>query len=158
MRFKMRQVSNIAFAESIRPAPLTSVGTPAVEAPAAAERPVPDAQPVVAPVTSAVPPVVTPAVTPVEIEPAVQPVATDVVAPAVPDLSSTLASFFDALSAFLQSVGEGFQAEMGSGSFTYHYSESFKLNLLKAVVNTVAPEESTDAAANAESVLDEISA
>jgi hypothetical protein len=29
---------------------------------------------------------------------------------------------------------------------------------LKAVVNTVAPEESTDAAAKAESVIDEISA
>ena len=158
MRFKMRQVSNIAFAESVRPAPLTSVGTPAVAAPVSAERPAPETQPVVAPVTSAVPPVVTPAVTPVELEPAVQPVETDVVAPAAPDLSSTLASFFDALSAFLQSVGEGFQAEMGSGSFTYHYSESFKLDLLRAVVNTVAPEASTDAAATAEMLIDSVSA
>ncbi|MGB5491099.1 MAG: hypothetical protein WBM76_09770, partial [Woeseiaceae bacterium] len=89
MRFKMRQVSNIAFAESVRPAPLTSVSTPAVAAPVAAERPVPDAQPVVAPVTRAVPPVVTPAITPVALEPAAQPVETDAVAPAMPDLSST---------------------------------------------------------------------
>ena len=161
MRFRMRQVSNIAFAESVRPAPLASVGTPVVLPPEVREQPVPGGPPVVdaKPVTSAPPS----AAAPVAVEPAGGPVKTvpfetNPVEPAAPDLSSTLAGFFDALSAFLQSVGEGFQAEKGSGSFTYHYSESFKLNLLKAVINTVAPGDSTDAAANAESVIDEVSA
>jgi hypothetical protein len=74
------------------------------------------------------------------------------------ELSSALESFFDSLSAFLQSVGEGFEGEKSSGSFTWHYSESFKLNLLRAVVNTVAPEASTDAAATAEMLIDSVSA
>ncbi len=155
MRFKMRQVSNVAYTQSIRPAAPTPVEAPAVQAPAAADRPVLEARPFEGtPVTTAVPP----AVAPTELKPAAELVEAEASQPSPIDASSALASFFDAVSAFLQSVGEGFEGEKSSGSFTWHYSESFKLDLLKAVVNTVAPEEATEAAANAESLIDEVSA
>jgi hypothetical protein len=65
-----------------------------------------------------------------------------------------MADFLDTLSAFLRTVGEGFEAESSSVNYTYHYSESFKLNLLKAVMNTVAPDDAGNAVANAELVID----
>lgn len=82
------------------------------------------------------------------------PIADD--AAALPGVFSAMADFLDTLSAFLRTVGEGFKAESASANFTYHYSESFKLNLLKAVVNAVAPEEAENAAANAALVIDSV--
>jgi hypothetical protein len=75
-------------------------------------------------------------------------------AAASPSAFSAMADFLDTLSAFLRTVGEGFKAESSSVNFTYHYSESFKLNLLKAVMNTVAPDDAGNAVANAELVID----
>jgi len=80
------------------------------------------------------------------------PVAVDAAAP--PSVFSAMADFLETLSAFLRTVGEGFEAEASSVNYTYHYSESFKLNLLKAVINTVAPEDKEKAVANAELVID----
>jgi len=82
------------------------------------------------------------------------PIADD--AAATPSVFSAMADFLDTLSAFLRTVGDGFKAESASANYTYHYSESFKLNLLKAVVNTVAPEDARNAAANAELVIDSV--
>ena len=155
MRFKMRQVSNVAYAESLRPAALKPAEEPAVTSSDSVQRPVPEGQRVDdAPVATTAPPVAAPA------EPAapLEPVTPEPAPAAALDVSSALASFFDALSAFLQSVGEGFEAGQGSASFSYQYSESFKLDLLKAVFNTVAPEASADAAAKAETLIDGVSA
>lgn len=82
------------------------------------------------------------------------PFADDTEAP--PSVFSAMADFLDTLSAFLRTVGEGFEAEASSANYTYHYSESFKLNLLKAVINTAAPVGADDAAANAELVIDSV--
>lgn len=82
------------------------------------------------------------------------PIADDAATP--PSVFSTMADFLDTLSAFLRTVGDGFKAESSSVNYTYHYSESFKLNLLKAVVNTVAPEDAGNAVANAELVIDSV--
>ena len=68
--------------------------------------------------------------------------------------SSALSSFFDTLGAFLRSVGEGFSADPSVGSYQFHDSESFKLELLKAVFHTVAPQESDQAVATAGAVID----
>lgn len=80
------------------------------------------------------------------------PIADNAAAP--PSVFSAMADFLDTLSAFLRTVGEGFEAESSSVNYTYHYSESFKLNLLKAVMNTVAPDDAGNAVANAELVID----
>jgi len=203
MRFKMRQVSNVSYAQSIRPAALPAADMPAGDSIGVRELPGPgvwpgDIKPVngstllggrpvdTRPVEGAPLPGGRPVDTkPVEgtplpggrpvdtkpVEGAALPGGRPVIVDATPvtelfetgtgattpnDLSSILESFFDSLSAFLQSVGEGFDGGKGSGSFTYHYSESFKLNLLKAVVNTVAPEASVDAAAKAELLIDAV--
>lgn len=153
MRFKMREVSNITYTESVRPAVLPPAETPAAAAPESLRPAVPEGRPLQGPpVLAAREPIVAPAAP----ESVSRPVAPESSLPSALDLESALASFFDALGAFLQSVGEGFEVERGSGSFTYHYSESFKLNLLKAVVNTIAPGALDDAAANAEALIDSV--
>mgnify|MGYP001821692324 FL=1 len=142
-------------AESFRPAALKPAETPAVPSSEAVQRTVPEGQRVAdAPVTTMAPPATAPA------EPAApsEPVTPGPALADTPDVSSALASFFDALSAFLQSVGEGFEVGQGSASFSYQYSESFKLDLLKAVFNTAAPETSAESAAQAETLIDGISA
>jgi len=56
MRFKMRQVSDVSYAQSIRPAAPTPVEAPAVQAPPGTDRPVFEARPFEGPpVTKAVP-------------------------------------------------------------------------------------------------------
>ncbi|MDH3768557.1 MAG: hypothetical protein OES99_08900, partial [Gammaproteobacteria bacterium] len=80
---------------------------------------------------------------------------TPVATPADP---SALSDFFELLSDFLRSVSNGFDLDSGNGSFRYFYSESFKLEILKAVIHTAAPAESTDTAANVEQLIDSINA
>jgi hypothetical protein len=152
LQFKVRQVSDIAYAESMPPRIPPRMPPESLPALSATE---PVTAPVIAPQT------VTDASTGVaasdSVEVAAQPGVNEPAALPAPDTSSALADFFDSLSAFLRSVGDGFAATQGSGSFTVHYSESFKLNLLKAAINTLAPEQAADAAANAEAVIDEVS-
>ncbi|MCP4302755.1 MAG: hypothetical protein GY783_19405 [Gammaproteobacteria bacterium] len=152
MRFRMRQMTSVSYAESARSTPLESVSSPAVSAPDSTATPVIEAEPVSDTSETSAAPVTAPA----ELETTAKPVDTEVPENSPTD-TSALASFFDALSAFLRSVGEGFSEEQGGGSFTYHYSESFKLSLLKAVIHTVAPEESDEASANASTLIDEVS-
>ncbi len=155
MRFKMREATNVAYAETVRAIP-----APPVEAPVIAP-PVVEA-PVIAP-----PIVEAPSKEFADIDPVLLPVAPDNEAPEVmaaeqpeagtaasPLDTSALENFLDALGAFLRSVGEGFAKDDSGLGFRYHYSESFKLEMLKAVLHTVAPVESTDAADNAGRLID----
>ena len=148
MNFRMRQVTNVSYAELAGPTRLAPASSPAVAGTEPASTPS-EARPVSdAPVTSAAPAA--------GVEPEAEPVAIETAeSPAVDTFA--LSSFFDTLSTFLRSVGEGFEAGSGSGSFSFHYSQSFKLDLLKAVIHTVAPEESDAAAANATTLIDQLS-
>ena len=67
-----------------------------------------------------------------------------------------IADFFEAVSAFLRSASEGFAGETGGAEFRLHFSESFKLNILQAVIHTVAPEDSQAVADNAVALVDGI--
>ncbi len=130
MRFRFTETTRVSYTESVQTAP-----------PAAAT--------------------IEPAVDSARIAPAapVQAVAeTDEVAPqpvAAPD-TSDLSSLFETLSTFLRSIGEGFASESGTVSFKMHYSESFKLELLKAVMHTTAPDDSADEAAAVATVIDAV--
>lgn len=64
-----------------------------------------------------------------------------------------LSGFLDSLGAFLRSVTDGFQGSALSGGFKFHYSESFKLELLVAAFNTIAPDDDTAAAVSAASLI-----
>ena len=171
LQFRMRQISNVAYAASARVAPLPAPEASPLTGP---EKPVvtvaevrgaPEPAPVVAPEQ----PIVTlpdvrevpkPYTQPVIKDPAAetqsveQAVPADAVTPLEP---SALENFLDSLSAFLRSVGEGFAARADETAFTYHFSESFKLEMLKAVFHTVAPGELTHAADNAATVIDSLS-
>ncbi len=148
MRFRMRESTSIAYAETVRAIP-----APPVEAPVIA------------------PPVVeVPSKEFAEIDPVPLPVAPDNEVPEVtaaeqPEAStvesplntSALENFLDALGVFLRSVGEGFVKADAEASFRYHYSESFKLEMLRAVLHTVAPADAQDARDNADSMIGAIS-
>ncbi len=64
--------------------------------------------------------------------------------------------FFEMLAEFLSSVAKGFerQANEASTSLRYHYSESFKLQILKSVIEVAAPEDSLGAARFAGTLID----
>ena len=146
MRFRSHQVSNIAYTETMtRPQPAQIEESVAPAAPQVALR---------APVTAAPEPA--PERAPDVAEPA--PTPTPEAAPASPNVidDQSLASFFETLSGFLRSVSEGFEPASGGGSFRLHYSESFKLDILKAVIHTVAPEESSVVADNTVHLIDNL--
>ena len=82
------------------------------------------------------------------------PVVADAVEESESLVNDGFSSFIESVSNFLRAVGEGFTDQSGSQSVRLHYSESIKLEFLKAVFHAVAPEESETAAANAESVID----
>ena len=145
LRFRMRQVTNVSYAEAVQ--------RPAIEA---AEPPVVAPQPVIS-MPSPVQPVETPAAaTPAEDVPAVETPAEpapDTAAPLAD--TSALAGFFDLVSTFLRSIGDGFGDGSG-GSFRLHYSESFKLELLRTVIHASAPAESDNAVANADGIINAV--
>lgn len=66
--------------------------------------------------------------------------------------------FMEMLSSFMQSINEGFELDSESGSFRYYFSQSFKLEILKSVMEVRAPEESGDAADTAATLIDAVSA
>lgn len=147
MRFRMREATNIAYAETVRAIPASPVGTPVITPPRVevpidvvaepepvAQLEVPDAVPEVKAAEQS------------EAETAVSPMDT-----------SALENFLDALGVFLRSVGEGFVKADAESSFRYHYSETFKLEMLKAVLHTVAPPDGLNAEDNASRLIDGIS-
>jgi len=150
MRFRMREVSRISYSETRTTAgpaveaisePQSAPEASAIAAPAAASSTVPAAEPVAVAL-----PVDAPAA-PKPLPPVAEPVDT-----------AALSRFFESVGTFLRSVSEGFSIESGGASFKYQYSESFKLSLLQSVINTTAPDDSPDAAANANAVIEQMSA
>lgn len=141
MQFRMRQVSNVV---SLAPAPATPMPTTPIGPEASPPVAAPESP--VAPISTTQPATDTPApVVPDVLETSDEPVATRPPEVLASDKSSALSDFFDSLSAFLRSVGEGFGVAESGASYTYHYSESFKLSLLNAVMHTVAPDVTGDA-------------
>lgn len=141
MRFRLREVSNVAYTESVRT-------LPGPEAPVTAATEIastPEAESII-PEAVAVSQVVEPAL-------AEQPVPESPVATLD---TSALESFLETLGAFLRSVGEGFAIESDKSAYTYHYSESFKLEMLKTVFQLVAPGDEMHAADNASTIIDRI--
>ncbi len=173
LRFRSVETTNVTYAAAVA-APV--VDKPADEPTAvAADKPAlpAAAAPIVARPTVLKPAVVTapkaeaptPVVTSPAASPSVEPVAaTDAVEEpaaeepvAAPDLSATLASFFDRLGEFLRGVADGFpSAKEGSVGLRYHYSESFKLDILKSVVSVSAPEERENTAVAAGNIIDRL--
>lgn len=142
MRFRMGQVSNISYSETVVPAALVEKPTPAVDA--AVTQPVmPAATPEVAPAIEAAPAVAAQA-----------PVADDAIgvetavddAPAAAIPRDAISGFFEMVGNFLRSVSEGFEGESGNAIINYQYSESFKLSLLQSVIHAVAPDDASVAA------------
>lgn len=142
MRFRMQQQTEASYRIETRSA-ASPVAVAAEPAPAA----VVDAGPVAATETAAVQPEPV-APTPKSVVPAET-------AELAPD-TSALGRFLESVGNFLRGIGDGFSQESGEASFRLHYSESFKLELLKAVIHTTAPEDSSDAANNAEAVLEDL--
>ena len=72
--------------------------------------------------------------------------------------TSVFSDFFSLISDFLRSIGDGFEASGASSSTSIrlHYSESFKLEILGAVINATAPDELEDVASTASLVIDGI--
>ncbi|MDJ0701140.1 MAG: hypothetical protein QNJ07_14930 [Woeseiaceae bacterium] len=132
LRFRSQQVSDIAYRETVV-APVAGPSESAPEPAAVAPQPGAERSPSSTPPEPAKLPEVTPAVE--DAAPVEQPVAADDIG------ESALEGYFDALSGFLRSLGEGFE----SSSVRYHYSESFKLRMLESVMHTMAPDESADA-------------
>lgn len=144
MRFRMREASSVTYAESVRSIP-DAPKEPRPRMPPEVERP---AQVAPSPVGR---PVVVKEVPEVRVP---EQVGED--KPIGSPRTSSLDDFLDTLRAFLRSVGEGFGNTSGEAKVNYHYSESFKLEVLKAVLHTVAPGEVMHAANNAATVIDSI--
>jgi hypothetical protein len=137
MRFRMRQVSNISYQETVAPAALPNDTTPQI-APAPVAEP---AQTVAAdtPVTDDAVAVRAPAA---EV-PAVDESPANA-EPAIP--GDALNGFFEMVGSFLRSVSAGFEGLADNSHVRFQYSESFKLSLLQSVIHAAAPDDAGDAA------------
>lgn len=64
-------------------------------------------------------------------------------APVADEDQSALAGFFELVSSFLRSVSEGFEGDADTGvSAKLHFSQSFKLEILKSVLQVAEPDQS----------------
>jgi hypothetical protein len=157
MRFRMRQVSNISYTETVGPAALPQNPTPeiapapeaeavqtvAADSPKPAAAATPEAPADQAPV----------APEPVVDAPVVEePDAVD--KPSIP--GDALSGFFEMVGSFLRSVSEGFEGATLNSNIRFQYSESFKLSLLQAVINTAAPDDAGDAADTAVDAIEQL--
>lgn len=151
LRFREKFVSNVSFA---------AIGavTPQPVSPAIPEIPTLDDPVVVRPPMTPAPP--TPVMPADPIAPPDRKEPLDTARPVGPEPDvfedSALDNFFGLLSNFLRATSEGF--EMESGSFRYYHSQSFKLEILRAVLQVSAPEESDDAANVAAALIDNVAA
>ncbi len=162
LRFRSRQVSNVAYIESARPTIAGPADAPQNAAQVSPEPAVASVAPQTAapaPAVAAMPaPVATPA------PPVVEPVAAATDAPAVAPLADApsgaiiaddaIAGFFQMITNFSRNVSESFSISGNGSSFRYEYSESFKLDLLKAVFTVAAPVAAEPAAQTATQLLD----
>ncbi len=123
MQFKSREVSTASYSE-VRSAPVAAVED--------------DSAPVTVQAVPAadVQPLATPIATPVE----EATVAAE--APVADDNQTALAGFFEMVSSFLRSVSEGFEGGADTGvSAKLHFSQSFKLEILKSVMQVAEPDQ-----------------
>ncbi|MDJ0710470.1 MAG: hypothetical protein QNJ14_08775 [Woeseiaceae bacterium] len=142
--FRSHQVSHVAYSSSVQQLAAVPVER-APEHPASVEQ---AAGSPVAPVTPEVP-----AATEVA-EPA-ESTSTAVADDPIAQVEAT--GFFAAISAFLRATSDGFTDGASGMKFRLHFSESFKLDLLKAVIHTTAPEKSDSAAEGAVALVDSVS-
>lgn len=147
LRFRMRQVSNISYTETV-----TTQQRPVIESPA---EPAQAAAPALAPARPEAAPRADLPVEPVVADkPRVEAVVDEAPAAEPPALDgNALSGFFDLVSDFLRSVGDGFDYASGGSSIRLHYSESFKLELLRTVISTTAPAGAENAAATADAII-----
>ena len=146
MRFRMQQQTEISYRETTNiPRIAAEPERVAIERPP--EAPVGSDAPVAGPESES---------TEATTLPTTEPVAAEPVEESTPVINTGISSFIESVSNFLRAVGEGFADQSGAQSIRLHYSESIKLEFLKAAFHTVAPEESERAAANAESVIDQL--
>ena len=146
MRFRMQQHSAISYRETSSIPTVEADSRPAAIA-RGPETPVVESAPVVNPETETADVVETSDMT-------AEPVAAEVTEDAAPITNNGFSSFIESVSNFLRAVGEGFASQSDKQSIRMHYSESFKLEFLKAVFHTAAPEEAEGAAATAKSTID----
>lgn len=146
MRFRMQSYTQVSYAQSSTLAPAMS--KPVSEPAMTADTPAPAiAAETPAPAVAAEPDVPAVAENP----------SAESSAPANPVVAiDALQGFFEMVGSFLRGVSEGFEGVSGSATLRYHHSESFKLSLLQSVINTLAPDESENAAANAVEALEQI--
>lgn len=143
MRFRERQISNVAYAV---------IGT---RQPGTVEEPGPITAGPAEPVVAAVEPAALPEPEPAsEVAPEVTP---EVTPEASLPLENAIDGFFDLLASFLNSPNEGFESDSGSSSFRFFHSQSFNLQILKTVFQVSAPENSGDAAETAATLVDTLS-
>ncbi|MBT8131562.1 MAG: hypothetical protein KJO35_04775 [Gammaproteobacteria bacterium] len=151
MRFKLRESSKVTYAASglmpqvATPQQVTSPATSTAVATNPAISTVPGAPPAEADVASS------------PFVPA-QPDATGTTA--APVLSSTnstaVSGLLNLLSDFLAAASGSFESKPGQESFRFSYSESFKLQILSAVIHTAAADSQIDAATKVGQVIEGI--
>jgi len=154
--FRSEQVTNARFAsagtatpasvgaDGSAPATTTSPSTAAVKSAAAT------VEPATSTLTTPTPGISTAVPT---IDSTVDP--TNTAAPQAQADTSGLAQLFDQISSFLRSVAEGFQgANADNASAQYHFSQSFKLEILKSVAEVAAPDTADDQLANINAAID----
>ena len=162
LRFRSSEVTNTSYAQTVTRAPAPAVSAPAPQ-PAdspAVSNPAPVAT--VAKSESVVEAPAEPEVVVTEPAPAVEqaPVDSGGNGSGGVDLGSdTFLRFFDLLGDFLRGVADGFERASGgkgeadAASFKFHYSQSFKLQLFKSVLQVAAPDESAEDGTNLASAL-----
>jgi|GEM_PF-1822555 len=73
--------------------------------------------------------------------------------------TSGLSQLFDRIAGFLRSVSEGFSgSDEGNTSVRYHYTQSFKLDLLKSAVQVAAPDAADQQLADINAAIDQFPA
>ncbi len=146
LRFRLQQRTDISYAEQVSAPPAIPAATPepvAAESAPVAPPVATDSQNESADVTSEAGPVDSDVA---DTPPVAQPPVAD----------DKLAALLESVSEFLRSVAEGF-SEAGA-SARFHYSESFKLDLLRAVFHTSASEDQEVAAENADNAIAKLAA
>ncbi|MDJ0909812.1 MAG: hypothetical protein QNI99_11505 [Woeseiaceae bacterium] len=154
VRFRERVETNISFAslQSFEPAPVTApppAADPRTEIPVVKSVPIDVIEPA-AEKTEPAPaePKVVPRVDTESDEAA--PIILKPAAPAVDPIEGLA----DLLADFIKRSNNGFEPE--GGSFRYYFSESFKLDLLKSVLEVAAPEEARGATEAAAQIVDAV--
>ena len=165
LRFRSSEVTNTSYAQTVTRAPAPAVSAPAApppaDSPALVSNPAPAATE--AKTESVVAAPIEPEVAVTEPAPAVEqaPVESGGNVSGGLDLGSdTFLRFFDLLGDFLRGVADGFDRATGgkgeaadAASFKFHFSQSFKLQVFKSVLQVAAPDESADDATNLASAL-----